>query len=69
MPLTEAEEEKLNDFLVEFEENRKFLSDWERAFLDDQIKRYADFKSKMSLSPKQWAVLNRMYEKITEVDK
>lgn len=60
-------EEKLKFTLDTIAEHRKDLSDWERGFFDDQVKRYDEFGARMYLSPKQWAVLNRMYDKVTEV--
>lgn len=65
MTLTLEQEEKLNFIFEELEENRKRLSEWETGFLNDQIKRYEEHQAKMSLSPKQWTVLDRMYQKVT----
>ena len=59
-------DEKLQFMLSTIGESRKDLTDWERGFFDDQEKRYAEYGARISLSPKQWAVLNRMYDKVTE---
>lgn len=67
MPLTEEQEERLSLLLSELEANRKSLSDWERGFLDDQSKRFDQYGAKVFMSPKQFAVLERMYEKVTDV--
>lgn len=60
-------DEKLAFMLTTIGENRKDLNDWERQFFDDQVKRYDEYKANIRLSPKQWAILNKMYDKITEV--
>ena len=66
MPLTEEQEERLNFMFSELEANSKSLNSWEQGFLKDNIDRYQKYKAGISLSPKQWSVLNRMYEKVTE---
>lgn len=60
-------EEKLRFTLDTLIEHRKDLSEWEQGFLDDQIKRFDEYGARINLSPKQWAVINRMYDKVTEV--
>lgn len=65
MALTIEQEEKLVFMLDSIAEGRKELNSWEQGFFDDQVKRYEEFKSNMSLSPKQWVVVNKMYEKAT----
>ena len=66
MPLTIEEEEKFRTFLATIADQRSKLNDWEAGFFADQEKRYKEFGAKLNLSPKQWNVLNRMYEKATE---
>lgn len=68
MSLTQEEEERLHNLLQTLEGCTKALSDWERNFLADQSNRYQQYGSKIFMSPKQWAVLQRMYEKVTEHD-
>lgn len=65
MPLSSEQEEKLNTFFQELEGAPR-LNDWEKGFLKDQVERYKQYGAGMNLSPKQWAVLNKMYEKVTE---
>lgn len=60
-------DEKLRFMLETIGESRKDLSEWEQGFYDDQAKRYDEYGARINLSPKQWAVLNRMYDKVTEV--
>lgn len=64
MPLTDEQEERLSDILNELSSYRGLLTDWEMSFLDDQVRRYDEHGSEIRLSPKQWAVLNRMYDKV-----
>jgi len=59
-------DEKLSFMLSTIGENRKMLTEWETGFFDDQVKRYEEYGANINLSPKQWAVLNRMYDKVTE---
>lgn len=66
MTLTIEQEEKLRTYMATIAERRKSLSDWESSFFSDQEKRYEQYGSRIHLSPKQWAVLDRMYEKVTE---
>lgn len=65
MPLTHEQEQRLADMLDAIAHERGRLNDWEQKFFDDHVARYEQYKSAMSLSPKQWARLEEMYEKIT----
>ena len=65
MSLTDEQEERFRLYIHALDDARTGLSDWERNFLDDQIKRYDQYGPKVTLSPKQWAVLDKMYDKIT----
>ncbi len=65
MPLSHEQEEKLNAIFNEVE-GASNLTAWERTFLKDQIDRYKEYGAGINLSPKQWAVLNKLYEKVTE---
>jgi len=66
MTLTDNQEQLLVEMLDTIGANRSRLGSWERTFFDDQAKRYAEHQSRMWLSGKQWAVLRKMYEKVTE---
>lgn len=66
MSLTSEEEDRLIHLLSSLEDNIKLLSDWERGFVLDNVKRYEDFKSGVRLSPKQWAILERVYKEKIE---
>lgn len=65
MSLTEAESEKLADMLGAIEAEMGALSDWERGFMKDQLNRHAQYGSGIRLSTKQWAMIRRVYEKVT----
>lgn len=66
MSLTTEEEDRLIHLLSSLEDNIKLLSDWERGFVIDNVKRYEEHKSNIRLSPKQWAVLERVYKEKIE---
>lgn len=66
MSLTMDRAQKLEYYLSALLENRKVLSEWERGFLDDTVNRYSEYGADIRLSHKQWAVLDRMYEKATD---
>lgn len=65
MTLTSAENDRLADMLAAIEPEMASLSDWERSFIKDQLERHEKYGSGIRISPKQWAVINRVYEKIT----
>jgi hypothetical protein len=67
MALTDAEQTKFETYIEEIEKNRSRLSSWEQGFWDDQMKRWDEYKENIHLSAKQWGVLDRMYEKITDL--
>lgn len=64
MPLTEEQEERLGS-IFEVLDGAK-LNDWERGFLKDQKERYDKYGAGLSLSPKQWACLDKMVEKVNK---
>lgn len=65
MPLTDDQEEHFLYLVNTITSYRSQLNSWERTFLDDQIKRHDEYGAAISLSPKQWNILNNMYEKVT----
>lgn len=67
MTITDEQEEKLLHMFSVIEENRKELTKWESDFFGDQVKRHEEFGTKISFSPKQMAVLDKIFEKCTEV--
>lgn len=64
MTLTIDEQEALQFLLDSLDVDDSRLSDWERGFLEDQKERYEKHGSAIFLSGKQWAVLNRINEKL-----
>lgn len=40
------------------------LTDWERGFMDDQIKRYEQYGNRTRFSDKQLEVMDRVYGKL-----
>lgn len=65
MTITDEQEETLRLTLSVLDNERARLTRWELTFLDDQIKSYDEHGSEIRLSPKQWSILNRMYDKVT----
>lgn len=55
-------ETKLNAY-TEFGDDAN-LTDWERGFMDDQIKRYEQYGARTRFSDKQMDVINRVYGKL-----
>lgn len=67
MNLTLDQEEKLRYMLAEIGDAMGSLTKWEQDFMQDQIKRYDKLGATMFLSGKQWAIIDRVYEKISDV--
>lgn len=40
------------------------LTDWERGFMDDQVKRYEQYGDRTRFSDKQMEIINRVYGKL-----
>lgn len=66
MNVTIEQEEKLAHFIEIIAASRGKLNPWEQKFFDDQEKRYDEHGSKITLTGKQWSVLNSIYEKVTD---
>ena len=64
MALSDDQETKLVAILEACEDQIQHLNDWERNFLADQQERYQKYKSQMSLTAKQWTILDKMMEKV-----
>lgn len=43
------------------------LSEWEQGFIISTEERYNLYKDETRISPKQWAVLNRIYDKVVDL--
>lgn len=67
MNLTLEQDEKLGFMLSTIGESRKDLTEWEKKFFDDMVQRYDEYGAKVFCSSKQWAQLDRIYSKVTEV--
>ena len=55
----------IGDMLMAIEPETKQLNDWERGFFTDQWDRYEKYGEGIFMSPKQIAILRKMYEKVT----
>lgn len=65
--MTEEEDDdiqvKLNAY-QEFGDDCSEITDWERNFMDDQLKRYEQYGSRTRFSEKQMDIINRVYGKL-----
>lgn len=64
MSLTDNEQEYLQLVLDAYQEDRKKCSEWERGFMDDQVKRWEEHGADIRMSPKQWQIIGRVAEKL-----
>lgn len=64
--MTEEEDDHIQVILNAYNEygDDADLTDWERGFMDDQVKRYEQYRSRTRFSDKQMEVLNRVYGKL-----
>ena len=62
--MTEEEHDWLFALLNAVGENSSKLNDWEKGFMTDQQSRYEEYGENMRVSPKQWAVMNKIAEKV-----
>ena len=65
MALTMEEEALFTHIVREITDNKNCLNAWELGFFEDQVKRHDEWGPKMTLTPRQWNVLNKMHEKAT----
>lgn len=40
------------------------VTKWERDFMADQQQRFETYGSRMFMSPKQWEIIDRIYDKV-----
>lgn len=48
----------------EFKDVAEGITDWERSFMADQVKRYEEYGSRTRFSDKQMDVIERVYAKL-----
>ena len=48
----------------EFGDDCDEITDWERSFMEDQVKRYEQYGSRTRFSEKQMAIMERVYGKL-----
>lgn len=64
--MTEEENDRIETILNgyrEFGEDAD-LTDWERGFMDDQIRRFEEYGSRTRFSDKQMDIIERVYGKL-----
>lgn len=64
MSLTEDEMVLVEHILTKCEESHEKMNDWERKFTADQRERFEKYGADMHLSPKQWAVLRKIEDRL-----
>ena len=64
MPLSQREQDWIEQFFEALDGREKKLSAWAQGFLSDQAERWEKYGKDMFLSPKQWAVMKRAAEDI-----
>lgn len=64
MPISEEQVSWLETFFAQCDTNAGKLSQWETNFVNDQKTRYTEHGAAISMSPKQWNVLNKIDAKI-----
>lgn len=64
--MTEEEQDDIETLLNAYQEfgDDADLTDWERNFCEDQVKRYEQYGSRTRFSDKQMEVLRRVYGKL-----
>jgi hypothetical protein len=64
MPLNENQLQFVEFAFPVIKENRHQLSTWEQGFMDDQFERFTEYGPDTSFSEKQWAVIERVWNKL-----
>ena len=64
MALSDRTVEWLEGFFTDYQSNRNRVSDWERGFMDDQVKRFEQYEAETRFSPRQWDVMRRVANKL-----
>lgn len=62
--VVDTELKRLDSILNEAGDNEERLSEWERGFVADLVERREKYKETTRVSPKQWAILERIEEKL-----
>lgn len=65
--MTEEENDQIQLYLNaynEYGDDCAELTDWERSFMDDQVKRYEQYGNRTRFSDKQMDVIERVYGKL-----
>lgn len=65
MALTQEEESELQLCLDEIHANEDRLTEWEKGFISDMSDRFEKYEQTLFVSPKQWKIIRRVYDKVT----
>lgn len=68
MPLSEDQRFKLELVIQGVKEAmdnpNSEITEWEQGFITDQAERYAQYGDNTRFSDKQWAIIDRVYDKV-----
>lgn len=62
--MTEDEISFLESTIEARNDHGQMISEWERKFIDDQAQRYEKYGDDTRMSPKQWAVIAKIADKL-----
>lgn len=62
MTISTEQAERLDTMLSALEADMGALSDWEKGFIGDQVKRFREYRENMYLSLKQFAKIKAIYD-------
>lgn len=65
MAITAEQESFLSDLIERCHAEEEKLNDWEKNFMADQAKRYEEFGAGINFSPKQWEILRKIEDVLT----
>lgn len=64
MTISTEQFERLDLMLSALKADMGALSDWERGFIGDQIKRVDEYRENVFMSPKQMAAIKKIYDAV-----
>lgn len=67
MALTAEQVEFFEHAVPVFEAEMEQLTEWERKFIADQIRRFREYGYDTHMSPKQWDIVERVWNKLDYV--
>ena len=65
-PLTDEQNEELEQIFNAIAEHGDKLNEWERGFINDNHQRWEQYGKNNYITEKQWTTLLKIYKKVTE---